>query len=309
MLTKKLVQSYEKINQTYYYNFEYYYYLAVKELLPEGLVLRDVVILTTMESMQKNKTNTSTQIALAVQMTPSAFSNYLKTLEKHELVERERGKENRKLMFIRLTPKGTQLIKLVKKFMQGFVRELLAQFGIKNSLMYLNVVLKATHRDPTKEPPRVSVFSPQKALQTISEGLRTINLIVFASEERAFSLLTPSLSIRELRLLYGVYSLSQQGEVTPSLLGNHLGFAMSTITSMLKTLEAKELIHRSTVKADLRKFLISLDPKALPLLEFFMNFRLRTMLESVSQLNEMEEQLLERSFALIRDYSKQFIQS
>lgn len=309
MLTKKMVQSYEKINQAYYYNFEYYYYLAIKQLLPEGLALRDVVVLTTIESMQKNKTNTSTQIALAVKMTPSAFSNYLKTLEKHLLIDRERGTQNRKLMYVTLTAEGKHLIKLVKKFNQGYVREMIGSFGLKQSLMYINVVLKATHLDATKEAPKVSVFSPQKGLQTITEGLRTINLIMYSNEERAYSLLTPPLSIRELRLLYGVLFLSERGAVTPSILGNYLGVAMSTMTSMLKSLETKGLIDRTTTKEDLRKFVIQLTPDAYPLIEYFIKLRLRTVLESVSALDAAEEELLERSFRLLKDYSKRSIET
>jgi len=308
MISKTLLETYEGIKQTYYHNFEYYYYLAIKQLLPEGLDLRDVVVLTTIESMQKSKKNTSTNIAQAIHMSPSAFSNYLRTLEKYQLVDRSRGLQNRKLMFITLTPQGVALIKVVKKFIQGYVRVLISQFGLKNSLTYLNAILKSTQRDFTKPAPSLSVFSPQKALQTISDGLRRVNLIFFVEEERVYSQLTPPLSIRDQRLLFELYSLSQDTEVTPSVLGNNLGFAMSTITSMLKSLEQKGFIHRTSSKTDLRKFVLTLDPSALPSIELFMQTRIRLVKEGTSKLTPTEQQLLERSFQLLREYSEKTIQ-
>ena len=308
MISKKLLEAYEEIKQKYYYNFEYFYYLAIKQLLPDGLDLRDVVVLTTIESMQKSKKNTSTNIAQAIHMSPSAFSNYLRTLEKYQLVDRFRGLENRKLMFIILTPQGVGLIKVVKKFIQGFVRELISQFGLKNSLVFLNSILKSTQQDATKPAPRLSVFSPQKALQTISDGLRKVNLVFFVEEEQVYSKLTPPLSIRDQRLLFEGYSLSQDTEVTPSVLGNNLGFAMSTITSMLKSLEQKGFIHRTSSKIDLRKFVLTLDPSALPSIELFMQTRIRLVEEATSKLNNNEQELLERSFQILRQYFEKRIQ-
>lgn len=307
MITKELLESYEQLNQKYYYNFEYYYYLAIKQLLPEGLDLRDVVVLSTIETMQKNKKNTSTNIAQSIHMSPSAFSNYLKTLEKYQLVDRERGLQNRKLMFITLTLQGSALIKVVKKYLKGFVRELISEFGLKQSLTFLNAIVKSTHQDDSKPVPTLSVFSPQKAIQTISEGLRKVNLLFFVEEEKVYSQLTPPLSIREQRLLYEVYSMSQTTEVTPSILGNYLGFAMSTITSMLKSLEQKALINRQSSKTDLRKYVLSLDPRALPSIELFMNTRLRIVSERIQHLSKNEEELLERSFQILKEYSKKTI--
>ncbi len=307
MISNNLLESYVGIKQKYYYNFEYFYYLAIKQLLPEGLDLRDVVVLTTIESMQKSKKNTSTNIAQTIRMSPSAFSNYLRTLEKYELVDRARGLENRKLMFIKLTPQGVALIKVVKKFIQGFVRQLISQFGLKNSLVCLNVILKSTQQNSTKPAPNLSVFSPQKALQTISDGLRRVNLVYFVEEVQVYSKLTPPLSIREQRLLYEVYSLSQGTEVTPSILGNNLGFAMSTITSMLKSLEQKNFIHRTSSKADLRKFVLTLDPSALPSIELFMQTRIRLVEEVTSKLTSNEQKLLEQSFQILGEYSEKTI--
>lgn len=307
MISNNLLESYVGIKQKYYYNFEYFYYLAIKQLLPEGLDLRDVVVLTTIESMQKSKKNTSTNIAQTIRMSPSAFSNYLRTLEKYELVDRARGLENRKLMFIKLTPQGVALIKVVKKFIQGFVRQLISQFGLKNSLVCLNAILNSTQQDSTKPAPNLSVFSPQKALQTISDGLRRVNLVYFVEEVQVYSKLNPPLSIREQRLLYEVYSLSQGTEVTPSILGNNLGFAMSTITSMLKSLEQKNFIHRTSSKADLRKFVLTLDPSALPSIELFMQTRIRLVEEVTSKLTSNEQKLLEQSFQILGEYSEKTI--
>jgi DNA-binding MarR family transcriptional regulator len=309
MISKELLETYSGIKQKYYYNFEYYYYLAIKQLLPEGLDLRDIVVLTTIESMQKSKKNTSTNIAQAIHMSPSAFSNYLRTLEKYQLVDRYRGLENRKLMFIILTPQGVGLIKIVKKFIQGFVRELISEFGLKNSVVFLNSILKSTQHDSSKPVPKLSVFTPQKALQTISDGLRRVNLIFFVEEEQVYSQLTPPLSIRDQRLLFEVYSMSQDTEVTPSLLGNNLGFAMSTITSMLKSLEQKGFIHRQSSKSDLRKFVLTLDPSALSSIELFMQTRIRFVGEATNKLNNHEQELLERSFQLLREYSEKTIKS
>jgi DNA-binding MarR family transcriptional regulator len=308
MITKTLQETYVEVRHKYYYNFEYFYYLAIKQLLPEGLDLRDVVVLTTIESLQKSKKNTSTNIAQSINMSPSAFSNYLRTLEKYELVDRARGLENRKLMFITLTPQGVALIKIVKKFIQGFVRELIGQFGLKNSLLFLNAIIKSTQEDSKKTPPKLSVFSPQKAIQTISDGLRRVNLVFFVEEEQVYSKLTPPLSIREQRLLYEVYSMSQDSDVTPSVLGNQLGFAMSTITSMLKSLEQKNFIHRTSSKTDLRKFVLTLDPSALPSIELFMQTRIRLAEEATSKLDNQEQELLERSFQILREYSEKTIQ-
>jgi len=309
MISKKLLETYTGIKHKYYYNFEYFYYLAIKRLLPDGLDLRDVAVLTTIEAMEKSKKNTSTNIAQSIHMSPSAFSNYLRTLEKYQLVDRARGLENRKLMFIMLTPQGVALIKVVKKFIQGFVRELISEFGLKDSLVFLNTVLKSTHKDDEKPVPKVSVFSPQKAIQTISEGLRQVNLIFFVEEEQVYAQLHPPLSIREQRLLYEMYSLSQSTDVTPSILGHQLGFAMSTITSMLKSLEQKGLIHRASSKVDLRKFVLTLEPAALPSIELFMQTRIRLVQEATNRLTQEGQSLLEQSFQILRSYSEKTIPS
>ena len=114
---------------------------------------------------------------------------------------------------------------------------------------------------------------------------------------------TPSMTIREMRLLHGVLHLSKEGEVTPSHLGNYLGFAMSTMTSMLKSLESKGLIHRKTVKSDLRKLLITLDSSAMPLIEMFMSNRLKTFNDLLELYDDHEKSLLETSFQLLKEYS------
>ena len=300
---QSLVDSYEQLNSKYYYNFEYYYYRAISQLLPGALDLRDILILFTIEGMQKNKTNTSTLIAQNVKMSASAFSNYLRTLEKEELVERERGMDNRKLMYITLTSRGKALNKLVKGFIQGYVKRLVVKFGLVDGLRYLNMVITASHIPQLTKSMKLSVFSPQKALSIITEALRHINYNIYTQEEDSLVALTPSMTIREMRLLHGVLHLSKEGEVTPSHLGNYLGFAMSTMTSMLKSLESKGLIHRKTVKSDLRKLLITLDSSAMPLIEMFMSNRLRTFNDLLELYDDHEKSLLETSFQLLKEYS------
>jgi DNA-binding MarR family transcriptional regulator len=300
---QSLVDSYEQLNSKYYYNFEYYYYRAISQLLPGALDLRDILILFTIEGMQKNKTNTSTLIAQNVKMSASAFSNYLRTLEKEELVERERGMDNRKLMYITLTSRGKALNKLVKGFIQGYVKRLVVKFGLVDGLRYLNMVITASQIPQQTKSMKLSVFSPQKALSIITEALRHINYNIYTQEEDSLVALTPSMTIREMRLLHGVLHLSKEGEVTPSQLGNYLGFAMSTMTSMLKSLESNGLIHRKTVKSDLRKLLITLDSSAMPLIEMFMSNRLQTFNDLLELYDDHEKSLLETSFQLLKEYS------
>ena len=306
-INQSLVNSYEQLNTDYYYNFEYYYYRAISQLLPGALDLRDTLILFAIEGMQKTKTNTSTLIAQNVKMSASAFTNYLRTLEKEELIDRNRGMDNRKLMYITLTSRGKELNKVVKSFIQGYVKRLVVTFGIVDGLHYLNTVIKTSHISQTTTPPKLSVFSPQKAITIITEAVRNINYNIYTQEEASLHALEPSMTIREMRLLHGVLHLSKEGEVTPSNLGNYLGFAMSTMTSMLKGLESKGLIHRQTVKSDLRKLLIKLDASAMPLIETFMTFRLKTLNDALLHLNDHEEVLLARSFQLLKDYSIEFI--
>jgi DNA-binding MarR family transcriptional regulator len=303
MVNQTLFASYEQLNTAYYYNFEYYYYVAVLKLLPDGLDVRDVLILTTIEQMEKAKSNTSTQIATQVAMSASAFSNYLRTLEKETLVERERGNSNRKLMYISLTPRGRGLVKLSKGFVQGLVKRLVLRLGLVDSLKYLNMVIALSHEGSSESAPRLSVFSPQKALTIISDALRQINFKLYTEEERALSALTPPMMIREMRLLHGILHLSNNGEITPSTLGNYLGYPMSTMTSILKRLEEKKYIRRTTVKSDLRKLLIVLDPSAEPVLESFMKRRLSIFEGIKAQLQPNEQQLLETTFQVLKEYS------
>lgn len=303
MVNQTLFESYEQLNTAYYYNFEYYYYVAVLKLLPDGLDVRDVLILTTIEQMEKAKSNTSTQIATQVAMSASAFSNYLRTLEKETLVERERGNINRKLMYISLTPRGRELIKLSKGFVQGLVKRLVLRLGLVDSLKYLNMVIALSHEGSSESAPRLSVFSPQKALTIISDAFRQINFKLYTEEERALSALTPPMMIREMRLLHGILHLSNNGEITPSTLGNYLGYPMSTMTSILKRLEEKKYIRRTTVKSDLRKLLIVLDPSAEPVLESFMKRRQSIFDGIKAQLQPNEQQLLETTFQVLKEYS------
>ena len=303
MVNQTLFESYEQLNTAYYYNFEYYYYVAVLKLLPDGLDVRDVLILTTIEQMEKAKSNTSTQIATQVAMSASAFSNYLRTLEKETLVERERGNINRKLMYISLTPRGRELIKLSKGFVQGLVKRLVLRLGLVDSLKYLNMVIALSHEGSSESAPRLSVFSPQKALTIISDAFRQINFKLYTEEERALSALTPPMMIREMRLLHGILHLSNNGEITPSTLGNYLGYPMSTMTSILKRLEEKKYIRRTTVKSDLRKLLIVLDSSAEPVLESFMKRRLSIFDGIKAQLQPNEQQLLETTFQVLKEYS------
>jgi DNA-binding MarR family transcriptional regulator len=305
MVNQTLFESYERINTTFYYNFEYYYFVAVRQLLPNGLDLRDVLILSTIEQMEKTKTNTSTQIASNVSMSASAFSNYLRTLEKEELVERERGNSNRKLMYISLTPRGRELNKVVKQFSQGLVKRLVSTFGLATSLKYLNMIITLSHEDPSTPAPKLSVFSPQKALTIISDALRRINFNLYTKEELALSALTPSMTIREMRLLHGILHLSSNAEITPSTLGNYLGYPMSTMTSMLKGLETKKFIRRTTVKSDLRKLLIALDRTAVDHIDHFMTLRISTVAGIESQLKPDEQRLLESSFQILKVYSRE----
>lgn len=303
MVNQTLFASYEQLNTSFYYNFEYYYYVAVLRLLPDGLDVRDVLILSTIEQMEKTKSNTSTQIASQVAMSASAFSNYLRTLEKESLVERERGDSNRKLMYISLTPRGRELIKVMKHFVQGLVKRLVQRLGLVDGLKYLNMIVALSHEDASTSAPRLSVFSPQKALTIISDALRQINFQLYTQEERALSALTPPMMIRELRLLHGILHLSNNGEITPSTLGNYLGYPMSTMTSILKRLEEKKYIRRTTVKSDLRKLLIVLDSSAEPVLESFMKLRLSIFDGIQAQLSPGEQRLLETSFQILKEYS------
>lgn len=303
MSKESLFESYEQLNRLYYYNFEYYYFQAVRQLLPGALDLRDVLILTTIEQMQKSKTNTSTQIAASVSMSASAFSNYLRTLEKELLVERQRGIQNRKLMFISLTPRGSELNKIVRLFAQGLVKRLVGHFGLMDTVKYLNAVITISHEELTTPAPKLSVFSPQKALSIISDALRNINFNIYTKEQQQLDSLTPSMTTRELRLLHGIVHLSAAGEVTPSSLGQYLGYAMSTMTSMLKGLEAKKYIKRTTVKSDLRKLLVTIEPSATKPLEFFMRLRLNVLGEILPKLKPDEQALLEKSFQILREYS------
>ena len=303
MVNQTLFASYEQLNASFYYNFEYHYYVAVLRMLPDGLDVRDVLILSTIEQMEKAKSNTSTQIASQVAMSASAFSNYLRTLEKETLVERERGNSNRKLMYISLTPRGRELIKVMKSFVQGLVKRLVQRLGLVDGLKYLNMIVALSHEDASTSAPRLSVFSPQKALTIISDALRQINFKLYTQEERALSALTPPMMIREMRLLHGILHLSNNGEITPSTLGNYLGYPMSTMTSILKRLEEKNYIRRTTVKSDLRKLLIVLDPSAEPVLEYFMKLRLSIFDGIQAQLTPNEQRLLETTFQILKEYS------
>lgn len=305
MVNQSLFEAYERLNTTYYYNFEYYYYQAVRQLLPGSLDLRDVLILSTIEQMEKTSSNTSTQIAQQVTMSASAFSNYLRTLEKETLVQRARGVSNRKLMYVTLTLRGRELNKIIKRFIQGLIKELGKEFGVVDSLKYLNVVLTTSHNDPFTPAPKLSLFSQQNALKIITEALRNINFIIYTQHEQVLSTLTPSMTSREMRLLHGVLHLSKEGEVTPSNLGQYLGYPMSTMTSMLKGIEDKHYIHRSTVTSDLRKLLITLTPEATTPLETFMFLRLKTIDDILPKLTASEQRLLERSFQILKNYSLQ----
>lgn len=298
-----LLTQYRALNQSYYYNYEYYYYEAIKSRLPGSLGLKELVVLTTIEKMQKNKTNTSAQIAFAVQMTPSSFSNYLRTLEKNQLITRQRGTDNLKLMYINTTPEGKRLITGMRQFMQGLVRELIKDFGIKDTLVYSNAVLKVTFAQRTTTAPKITSYTPGKVLNTIAEGLRNINLLLFSDEEKAYSVLNPSLSIREMRFLHSIIELGDH--VTPTMISQYLGIPMSTLTTMIRKLEREGLILRTTDPSDLRKYTLTLKPQALPLIEYFMSWRLRVFTELTSILNDKEKALLQRSFELLKEYCQQ----
>jgi DNA-binding MarR family transcriptional regulator len=300
MKQNSLLSKYRTLNQSYYYIYEYYYFDAIKNRLPGSLGLKELVVLTTIEKMQKHKTNTSAQIALAVQMTPSSFSNYLRTLEKNHLIARRRGTTNLKLMYINTTPEGKRLIVGMRQFMQGFVRELIQDLGIKGTLQFSNGILKVSFANRTLASPTLTSYTPGKVLNTITEGMRNINLLLFASEEKAYSVLNPSMSIREMRFLHAILELHEN--VTPTMISQYLGIPMSSLTTMIRKLEREDLIQRTVDPTDLRKYTLTLQPNAIPLIDYFMSWRLRVFTELTSILNDKERELLERSFQVLKTY-------
>jgi DNA-binding MarR family transcriptional regulator len=72
-------------------------------------------------------------------------------------------------------------------------------------------------------------------------------------------------------------------------------------------LEQKGLIHRASSKVDLRKFVLTLEPVALPSIELFMQTRIRLVQEGTNRLTEEEQSLLEQSFQILRAYSEKTI--
>lgn len=303
MSKELLFETYDRVYAAYYYNYEYYYSLAIRQLLPGNLDLRDVLVLASIERMEKAKTNTSTQIARNVTMSASTFSNYLRTLEKETLVKRTRGVDNRKLMYVALTPRGKELNKIINRFIQGFVKELGFQLGVIDSLKFLNVILALSHNDESTTAPKMSGFNPQNAFSVIADALRNIKFIIYTQQEQLLAELTPPMTSREMRLLYGVVHLAPAGDVTPSNLGTYLGYPMSTMTSMLKGLETKGYVQRSVVKMDLRKSLVTLDPSASHPLEFFIAMRSNTFEALLKRLKPNEQVLFDRAFQILKEYS------
>lgn len=303
MSKQPLFETYEQVNESYYYNYEYYYFQAVRQLLPGNLDLRDVLVLGTIERLEKTKANTSTQIARNVTMSASAFSNYLRTLESELLVKRARGINNRKLMYVALTPRGKELNKTLKRFVQGYVKELVVRLGVIDSMKFMNVILAVSHDDESTPAPKMLRFNPQSAFRVITDALRNIKFIIYTQQEQSLATLNPPMTSREMRLLHGVMHLAKKGDVTPSDLGIYLGYPMSTMTSMLKGIETKQYIHRSSDESDLRKLLVTLDPLAEAPLEHFMSMRLKTIDGLLLRLKPNEQVLLERSFLILKEYS------
>jgi DNA-binding MarR family transcriptional regulator len=304
MINQHLVDSYEVINQAYYYNYEYYFLVSIHQTIPKGLFLQDVVVLLTIDQMKKKKNNTSKQLATELHMSPSSFSNYLRTLESYDLIDRQRGLANRKLMFVELSATGVALMKQVKSEVLGYAKTLVRSFGLVNTIRYVNALLKVTH-DNEDEPARtISLGSPIKTMQTVMDAILWIQINLSHNEMTHYETLSPSMSSKELRLMYEIHRLSMIQDVTPSGLSRSLGFAMSTVTSMMNGLEKKQLIHRTTSNTDLRKILVTLQPSAYPLLESFMTYRLATVDHIRRRLNVEEEGMIRESLQILKTYSR-----
>lgn len=109
--------------------------LRVSALFPEGISHGEYEILRMIERCQKNADGdgvTVSAVGKRIHMIAPAVSRYLRTLEDKQLIERSVNKNDRRNIYLTITPKGSAMIAEVTAAMDDFSEAVFARMGDEN---------------------------------------------------------------------------------------------------------------------------------------------------------------------------------
>lgn len=103
-----------------------------------GIPLGEFHMLKLIETMMEENANSETgvqasQLSVRSQISRSAVSQILNSLEKKDLIERVVGTFDRRVVYVRLTANGQNITASVQKFMYHFIGKIIAELGNQNT--------------------------------------------------------------------------------------------------------------------------------------------------------------------------------
>jgi DNA-binding MarR family transcriptional regulator len=302
MITKELIATYQEIDQSFYYNVEYYFAQSLKEILPNNLSVRDSFVIVAIYQLAAKKINYSSMIAKEIGMSASAFSNHLRVIERSGIVERHRDTSNRKRIYIVLTPYGEEIYTALIHHIESLFRFVLNNLSLTTKIGLASATQKFILHIRPESKGKINLLTTKNRMELITNSIRDMYLYFSNQEQSVFEQQSPALSLRESRFLTVIYLFSFEGRNYSKEIADHLGFAMSTNTSLIKVLSEKGLVVQTANAEDRRRLDIQVTKQAIPLIQAHMNNRVAIHRSVQQVLSKSDMANVAKAFGLIKKF-------
>ena len=309
MISAQLLQTFKKINDEYYYIIEYYHFQVLKSMMPSELSLRDTYTLFVIQQQQKLQQNTSTTIAKLIGMSNSSFSNHLRVLERVGVVHRYRDAVNRKMMVVELTKKGKDLHAQHMTYFKDLFSYIHSKIGIQGDVKLLQTVLLIANHISPEPPLTAKLYQPRLFIDHLVKASTRIFFYISGEENEMLEALPIRLSLRESRFLQAVYEFSLRQEATPTIIANYLDHPMSTVTSLVNSLEDKGMLERAENELDRRRYDLVIKPQALEYVKAFMEFRVKLSKILFAVVDKKTLDVVKQFFVGVKEFSIQHLET
>lgn len=287
-----IIEKYKNISRLTYYNFDVYYYSAIKKVMGNYLSVKDLNFLIFINSYHPSVTPTTLSKAFYVSM--NNVSNRLKLLEDNSYIKRDKAVEDTRQTVISITDQGKQLIAFYSQFMEGYIKYLRKNISALEYLQILSAVKKL------KRLMQNNNYNKMNQIPATTKLLDSIFLIEISNyfalfEQRYIEELSLDLKQNDLFILTELYIHVSEGKLNLQQLADSLYIPYQTLVSKVnKYIKLDYLVKDKT---------IMFNDAIQTVIEKYMMMRTIIYFDTMNSLNEKETNVVLKMFDQLKEFS------